>query len=316
MNKLFTTASVFTTALVASSLAFLSLSSLAQTKFPVTVKHDAGETVVATEPQRVIALHPTSLEILLALGVQPVGIGGYGLMGSAPVGQSVLSVPNFDDLISVKPQHVGIESPSLEVMTALKPDLILTINFAAQNIYPQFSRIAPTLVYQYGVKGGWQRALRDVAKLLGREAKADEILRKLETQVRTSRNRLAAALSKGNRVAVVALRGSQLLLTGPGFAPAEFLTQLGFRNTAAANAPVFAPASPEALTTLKADRVFVLSYGAPKATLESTLSLLGRGNFKGVHALEVLTASRSGLGPLSDPQMLEAFTKAVLGTAK
>ena len=59
MNRLFTTASVFTIALVASSLALISLSGLAQTKFPVTVKHDAGETVVATEPQRVIALHPT-----------------------------------------------------------------------------------------------------------------------------------------------------------------------------------------------------------------------------------------------------------------
>lgn len=310
MNKL------FTTALIASSLALVSLSSLAQTKFPISIKHDAGETVVTTEPQRVIALHPTSLEILLALGVQPIGIGAYGLMGSAPVGQPALSVPNFDDLISIKPQHVGNESPSLEVMTALKPDLILTINFAAQNVYPQFSQVAPTLVYQYGVKGGWQRALRDVARLLGREAKAEEILRKLETQVRTARNRLAIALSKGNRVALVALRGPQLLLTGLGFAPAELLTQLGFRNTAAPNAPVFAPASPEALTTLKADRVFVLSYGAPKATLDSTLNLLERGNFKGVHALEVRTASRSGLGPLSDPQMLEALTKAVLGTAK
>ncbi len=303
-------------ALAASSLALIGVSSLAQTKFPVTVKHDAGETIVSSEPKRVIALHPTSLEILLALGVQPVGLGGYGLMGSAPVGQPASSVPKFDDLISAKPQHVGIEAPSLEVMTALKPDLILTINFAAQNVYPQLSKVTPTLVYQYGVKGGWQRALRDVAKLLGREAKAEELLRKLETQVRTSRNRLAPALAKGNRVAVVALRGPQLLLTGIGFAPAEFLTQLGFRNAASANAPVFAPASPEALTTLKADRVFVLSYNAPKATLESTLNLLNRGNFKGVHALEVLSASRSGLGPLSDPQMLTAFTNAVLGTAK
>lgn len=134
--------------------------------------------------------------------------------------------------------------------------------------------------------------------------------------MRTSRNRLAPALAKGNRVAVVALRGPQLLLTGLGFAPAEFPTQLGFRNTAAANAPVFAPTSPEALATIIADRVFVLSFNAPKATLESTLNLLGRGDFKGVHAPEVLTASRCGLGPLSDPQMLEALTKAVLGAKK
>jgi iron complex transport system substrate-binding protein len=225
-------------------------------------------------------------------------------------------VPNYDDLLKTKPQHVGIESPSLESMTALKPDLILTINFAAQNVYPQFSRVAPTLVYQYGVKDGWKRALRDVAKLLGRETTADELLKRLEAQIRTARNRLAPTLAGGNRVAVVALRGPQLLLTGRGFAPADFLTQLGFRNTATENAPIFAPASPEALATINADRVFVLSYGAPKETLESTLALLKRGKFKGVHALEVLSASRSGLGPLSDPQMIRAFQSAILGGAR
>ena len=105
--------------LIALSLALIGVSSLAQTRFPVTVKHDADQTVVSSKPKRVIALHPTSLEILLALGAQPVGIGGYSLMGSAPVGQTISSVPKFDDLISVKPQHVGIEPPSLEVMTAL-----------------------------------------------------------------------------------------------------------------------------------------------------------------------------------------------------
>jgi iron complex transport system substrate-binding protein len=237
-------------------------------------------------------------------------------MGVQPVGQPATSVPNYDDLLITKPQHVGIESPSLEVMTALKPDLILTINFAAQNVYPQFSRVAPTLVYQYGVKDGWKRALRDVAQLLGREKSAETLLKKLETQIRTARNRLAPALASGNRVAVVALRGPQLMLTGRGFALADFLSQLGFRNTAAETAPIFAPASPEALTTINADRVFVLSYGAPKETLESTLALLKRGKFKGVHALDVLTASRCGLGPLSDPQMIRAFERAVLGGAQ
>ncbi len=301
---------------VMAILALVSVSSLAQTKLPVTIKHDAGETTITAVPQRIIALHPTSLEILLALGVQPVGLGGYGLMGEQPIGQPATSVPNYDDLLKTKPQHVGIESPSLEAMTALKPDLILTINFAAQNVYPQFSRVAPTLLYQYGVKDGWKRALRDVAKLLGRETIADELLKRLEAQIRTARNRLAPTLVEGNRVAVVALRGPQLLLTGRGFAPADFLTQLGFRNTATENAPIVAPASPEALTTINADRVFVLSYGAPKETLESTLALLKRGKFKGVHALEVLSASRSGLGPLSDPQMIRAFEGAILGGAR
>ena len=193
--------------------------SLAQTTFPISIKHDASETTISSQPKRIIALHPTSLEILLALGVQPVGIGGYGLMGAQPVGQAASTVPNFDDLLPIKPQHVGIENPSLEAMLALKPDLILSITFAAQNVYPQFSKIAPTLVYNYSGERSWEKGFFDVAKLLGREERARKVVSHLEAQARTNRSRLAPAIASGSKLAVFALRGSQLLSTGLGFAP-------------------------------------------------------------------------------------------------
>ena len=43
----------------------------AQTAYPVTVKHDAGETTVSKRPQRVIAIGDIHFEELLALGIQP-----------------------------------------------------------------------------------------------------------------------------------------------------------------------------------------------------------------------------------------------------
>jgi iron complex transport system substrate-binding protein len=294
---------------IASSLF---ISSLAQTTFPISLKHDAGETIISSQPKRIIALHPTSLEILLSLGVTPIGMGGYGLMTEEALGKTATSVPNFDDLLPVKPVHVGSD-PSLEVMTTLKPDLILSITFAAQNIFPQFSRVAPTLVYNYGGAGGWEKALRDIAKLLGKEAQAEQIIRNLETKARTNRNRLAPTLASGNKIAVFALRGPQLLSTGLGFAPSRLLNQLGFKNVAPANAPVFAPISSEGLLTVKADRVMLMNYGAPKEILENTVALLKRGNFKSVYGIDILTASRSGLGPLSEAQLLDAYTKSILG---
>lgn len=295
------------------ALALLTVSSLAQGKFPITVKHDTGETVVLSEPKRIIALHPTSLEILLSLGVAPVGMGGYGLMDEEALGQTAKSVPNFDDLLPVKPVHIGSATPSLEVMTALKPELILSIVFAAQNVFPQFSKVAPTLVYNYGGAGGWEKALRDVAKLLGKETQAETVLRGLETKARTNRNRLAPTLASGNKIAVFALRGPQLLSTGLGFAPSRLLNQLGFKNVAPASAPIFAPISSEGLLAVKADRVMLMNYGAPKEILDNTITLLKRGNFKSVHSIDILTASRSGLGPLSDAQLLDAYRKSILG---
>jgi ABC-type Fe3+-hydroxamate transport system substrate-binding protein len=301
--------------LIVSSLALIGVSSLtgssAQTKFPIGIKHDTGETILNASPKRIIALHPTSLEILLVLGVQPVGVGAYGRMQEEAIGTAANSVPNYDDLLTSKPVHVGSE-PSLEVMTALKPDLILSIDFAAQDVFPQFSKVAPTLVYDFSAAGGWEKGLRDMGKLLGHENKAEAVIRNLESKARLNRNRLAARLSKGNSLAVFALRGPQLLATGPGFSPSRLLIQLGFKNVAAADAPVFAPMSPEGLLSVKADRAMLLNFGAPKETLESTVALLKRGNFKGVHSIEMLTASRSGLGPLSEAQLLDAYTKAIL----
>jgi iron complex transport system substrate-binding protein len=297
----------------ALSLVILATLGLAQIQYPATIRHDAGETVVRSAPQRIIALHPTMLEILLALGVQPVGFGGFGLLASAPAGRALESVPGFDDLLPSKPTHVGVENPSLEVMTALRPDLILSIRFAAQNVVPQFSRVAPTLVYDFGKGEGWEKAFRDMARLLGREAQAEAVLKGIEARARSSREQLAPALAKGNRMVVVALRGPQLLFTGRGFLPSRVLTDLGFTHTVPANAPSFAPGSPETLTTLDADHVFVLNYNAPKDVLDSTLALLGRSKAKGVYTIDILRASRSFLGPLSDPQLMDAYVRAVLG---
>jgi iron complex transport system substrate-binding protein len=285
----------------------------AQSQYPITVKHDSGETVLSAEPKRFIALHPTSLEILLSLGIQPVGVGGYGLMGAQPVGQPANTVPNFDDLLTVKPQHVGIESPSLEAMLTLKPDLILSIAFAAANVFPQFSKVAPTLVYDYSTAASWLPALRQIAQLTNRSARAEAVIAGLERQARQARLALAGTLAKGNKIAVFALRGSQLLLTGQTFSPSRIFNQLGFKNVAPASVAAFAPASSEVLLALKADHAFVLDYNAPKDVLESTLALLKRGSFKQAHRIEILRASRSGLGPLSDAQLIDAYSKAVLG---
>lgn len=46
----------------------------AASAFPVTIAHELGETVVEAEPVRVVAMYELDAEILLSLGVVPVGI--------------------------------------------------------------------------------------------------------------------------------------------------------------------------------------------------------------------------------------------------
>jgi ABC-type Fe3+-hydroxamate transport system substrate-binding protein len=181
-------------------------------------------------------------------------------------------------------------------------------------VFPQFSKVAPTLVYSYSGAAAWQPALRQVAQLTGRSAKAEAIIAGLERQARQARLKLANNLAASNKIAVFALRGPQLLLTGQGFGPSRIFQQLGFKNVAPSSLAAFAPASPEILLSLKADRAMLLDYNAPKDVLDSTVALLKRGNFKHVHRIDILRASRSGLGPLSDAQLIEVYSQAVLGT--
>jgi ABC-type Fe3+-hydroxamate transport system substrate-binding protein len=152
-----------------------------------------------------------------------------------------------------------------------------------------------------------------IAQLTNRSAKAEAVIVGLERQARQARLALAGTLAKGNKIAVFALRGPQLLLTGQGFSPSRIFNQLGFKNVAPTSVAAFAPASPELLLALKADHAFVLDYNAPKDVLESTLALLKRGSFKQAHRIDILRASRSGLGPLSDAQLIDAYSKTILG---
>ena len=42
-----------------------------------TIEHEAGETAVCGEPERIVVLGPYVLEPLLALGVQPIAYGDH-----------------------------------------------------------------------------------------------------------------------------------------------------------------------------------------------------------------------------------------------
>ena len=55
------------------------------------IEHAAGTTELCTQPQRVAALSPYILDMLLALGVEPVGFG------AADMSEAMLRRPEFDD---------------------------------------------------------------------------------------------------------------------------------------------------------------------------------------------------------------------------
>nr|WP_232243206.1 iron-siderophore ABC transporter substrate-binding protein [Paenibacillus sp. GSMTC-2017] len=105
---------------------------------PRVVKHAMGEATVIAEPKRVVVLTNQGTESLLALGIKPVGAV-----------KSWIGDPWYDH---IKDQMadvtvVGDETqPNLELITSLKPDLILGTKVRQEKIYQQLEAIAPTVL--------------------------------------------------------------------------------------------------------------------------------------------------------------------------
>ncbi|VEP12959.1 Periplasmic binding protein [Hyella patelloides LEGE 07179] len=110
------------------------------------VTHALGETVVPLNPQRVVVLTSNALDNSLALGIKPVGSSFSGFAQRDGYG-------NFPAYLQDKTEgitNVGhADSPSLEKILALKPDLILGSKQTHQAISKQLSQIAPTVLTEY-----------------------------------------------------------------------------------------------------------------------------------------------------------------------
>lgn len=102
-----------------------------------TIKHDLGETTIKGTPKRIVVLEFSFADDLASIGVKPVGI--------ADDNKSNRIIPQVRDTIG-KYTSVGTrQSPSLQDIAALQPDLIIADSSRHKTIYSQLEAIAPTI---------------------------------------------------------------------------------------------------------------------------------------------------------------------------
>ncbi|QLE57675.1 iron-siderophore ABC transporter substrate-binding protein [Nostoc sp. TCL26-01] len=137
------------------------------------VEQVMGPTQICGQPQKIVALAPNTLEILLALNVQPVGYADYIPLHQGDYDHPSRQIPYLGERITGEIVNVGIaNSPSVEALLKIQPDLIIgTENNKSQ--YEMLSKIAPTLLFP---RFKAQDNLQKIAKLLGRSEQAEKIL--------------------------------------------------------------------------------------------------------------------------------------------
>ncbi|NJN73581.1 MAG: ABC transporter substrate-binding protein, partial [Limnothrix sp. RL_2_0] len=131
------------------------------------VEHAMGETTVPEEPQRVVILTNEGTDMLLALGVTPVGAvqSWQGDPYYDYLGDQLDNVPTVGDELK----------PNLESIVALKPDLIIGSKVRQQGIYKKLKAIAPT-IFSETIGETWKDNLKLYAEAVNREAEATSLM--------------------------------------------------------------------------------------------------------------------------------------------
>lgn len=136
--------------------------------FPRTVVHHKGSTELKAKPQRVVALDNSLVEAVVALGAPLVGgIGSYRDQKGFP--------PYLGDAVKDTKDVGPLDSPNLEQIAALKPDIIVSATVRHDALYDQLSKIAPT-VFVETTGPIWKENITLLGTALGEDDKAKSAL--------------------------------------------------------------------------------------------------------------------------------------------
>ena len=187
------------------------------------VRHAEGETVVNTEPQRIVVLSGDQLDALCALGLQSRVVAA-----ALPDGSD--SQPSYLGTVVHDLPAVGTRStPDMDAIRAANPDLILGSQALTPDAYPELSAIAPT-VFTGAPGAAWEDNLRTVGAATGRTDAANGLI-----------DGFTAAADKAGvdndaahfQVSVVQFTDTTMRVYGPANFPGSVLADVGVDRPAA-----------------------------------------------------------------------------------
>ncbi|MBV5261432.1 iron-siderophore ABC transporter substrate-binding protein [Synechococcus moorigangaii CMS01] len=278
-----------------------------------TIEHAMGTTEVTATPQRIVVLTNEGTDILLALGIQPVGAvkSWQGDPYYAYLSAELEAVPVIGDEFQ----------PNLEAIVALKPDLIIGSKVRQEQLYPQLQAIAPT-VFSETIGATWKDNLKLYAKALNREADAQALLAQWDQRVASLKEQL------GDQPPTVSLvrfmPGTARIYYEQSF-PGQIVAEVGLRRPEVQQKNDFAAEiGLENIQDLEADHLFYFTFNEAENRGEDTqnqwqdhplwqnLAVVQNGNVYQVNDGEWTSSS----GILAANQVLDDLAEHILGEAQ
>lgn len=226
------------------------------TAAPRTLDTANGPITLEGQPQRVVTLDETALDVALSVGIQPVGT--LATRGGTEV------APYLTEHLQDKIAIVGsVREPNLEAILRLKPDLILApANFSAV-FYDKLAKIAPTIQPKgSSLDTPWQDLSRVYAQALDQEAELDLQLNKIAAALQSYRQQHAAPL----KVSVLRWNPQGPIIMSSQLFAGQMLREAGLHTIALADRITDKPHSDtlslENLTQADGDWIFLATLNA------------------------------------------------------
>jgi iron complex transport system substrate-binding protein len=226
---------------------------------PATIdlsKDDMGRSVdLPKNPTRIVAMSPTIVELMYAVGATPVG-----RPASADFPEQAKSVASFG--LSYQPNY--------EEVVAMKPDLLLADAIIQGNIMDQLTKLnVPVFALKVASFDDVTHALRVTGAITGNKDTGETKAKDLETKLSGIKAKLP---STGPSVLVLVSAGpGQFIAAKDGSYITDLLKQLGGRNLVTTEPdnfrfPGFTDYSPERIVEKNPDVVLTMSLGGPPGT--------------------------------------------------
>ena len=147
--------------------------------FPVAIKHVYGDTVIESKPERVVTLAFGNQDVVLSLGIVPVGFSAanYGVQDDS--GMLPWTKEKLEELGEENPNvFQDTDGIDYEAVADCDPDIILApYSGLTQEEYDMLTKIAPTIAYP---EQAWTISTEDwisvTAQALGVPEKGQEVI--------------------------------------------------------------------------------------------------------------------------------------------
>lgn len=155
-------------------------------EYPIVIEHAFGETEIESKPERIVTIQWGNHDVVLALGVVPVGFSAANFGVQDDSGLLPWTIEKLEELGATDPNvFQDTDGLDFEAISDAEPDVILAAySGITEEDYDLLNQIAPVVAYPTAPwVTTWRVSVLFNAKGMGMEAEGEELIKDIEDMI-------------------------------------------------------------------------------------------------------------------------------------